>query len=365
MEFKIKRTDFLEALARTQTVVEKKNTMPVLSNILLDAQKSGLQIMATDLEVAVLLQVAAQISTEGKITVPCRSLHDIVREITDEEVRITLKEGDRIEVRAGTSLFKIPGLSAQEFPSFPKVEGKSVELPCAPFVRMIDKTAFSMSVDETRHNLAGLCFEKNDDDQIRMVATDGHRLSLVDQPADAKSLGKVKVIIPRKGVAELKKMVSQEGSFELAVGTKNLCARKGNETLYVRLIDGDFPDYNRVIPKSNDKQVLLPKEKFVGALRRVSLLANERSRGVVMSFSEGKLEVSINNPDLGEAREEMEADYKGDKITVGFNAKYFLDVLQAISDDVVQIMLQNDLSPCIISAKKDAGFLCVIMPMRI
>lgn len=365
MEFKITRENFLEGLSKTQGVVEKKNTMPVLSNVLLQADKNGLKISATDLEVAITSQVPAQVATPGKITVHGRSLMDIVREMNQMEISVSVKENDRIHVSAGSSSFNIPGLSANEFPATPKVEAKSVEFPCEIFSNMIEKTSFSMSTNETRLNLAGILLEGNENGMLKMVATDGHRLSLVEKDVANKELGAVRVIIPRKGINELKKMVSKEGTFELGVGDKNLFARKGNETLYVRLIDGEFPDYRRVVPEKNDKFASIPKDKFVGALRRVSLLSDERSQGVVLAFSSGHLKVSVSNNDLGEAKEEFEIDYKGEKIDMGFNARYFLDVLGVVQGEQIILAIQNDLAPCLIKSEADSGFLSVIMPMRI
>ena len=374
MEFKIAKKDFLEGLAQTQGVVEKKNTMPVLSNVLLEgtvsqAEKQGLKISATDLEVAVVCQCPAQVLQGGKITVPARSLHDIVREVDQTEMTIKVDAQDRLELISGSSRFKIPGLNAKEFPSLPKVEAKSVEVPCEFFRNMVEKTSFSMSTDETRYNLNGVLLHKEGvskekEGEIRMVATDGHRLALVDQKVPA-GFETIKVIIPRKGVSELRKMVSGEGSFELGLGPKNLFARKGSVSLYIRLVDGEYPDYSRVIPKDNDKIASIPRTPFIGALRRVSLLSNERSRGVVLSLSSGHLEVSTNNPDLGEAREEIMIDYKGPNMNIGFNARYFLDVLDVIRDEKIVLAFKDELSPCLIRSEYDRGFQSVIMPMRI
>lgn len=365
MELKIARDVFLEGLSKTQGVVERKNTMPVLSNVLLDADKTGLKISATDLEVAVVVQVQAQVSTPGRITVPSKHLTDIVRELSASEIKILLKENDRLEIKAGSSVFNIPGLSAKEFPTLPKVENKSTEVDCARFKLMIEKTAPAMSLDDTRQNLAGIYMKSLEGGRFCMVATDGHRLCKTEQSLNIDSDKSFAVIVPRKGVAELRKIVSQEGSFELAIGEKNLFARKGNETLFVRLIEGEFPDYERVIPQKNDKMVMVPREPFMGALRRVSLLSSERSRAVVISFTPGHLDVFIDNPDLGEAREELDVEYKGEKMNVGFNAKYFLDILTVMNDEKLILALQSDLAPCMIKSEKDFGFLAVIMPMRI
>lgn len=369
MEFKIAKKDFLDGLGQTQGVVERKNTMPVLSNVLLEAEKQGLKISATDLEVAVVCQCQAQVLQGGKITVPARSLHDIVREVDQTDITVKVDGQEHLELVSGSSRFKIPGLNAKEFPAVPKVEAKSFEIPCELFQNMVEKTFFSMSTDETRYNLNGVLLEcdsvsKEKEGMVRMVATDGHRLALIDQKIPAE-LGVLKVIIPRKGVSELRKMVSGEGSFELGLGQKGLFARKGTVSLYIRLIDGEYPDYSRVIPKDNDKIISIPRGPFVGALRRVSLLSNERSHGVVLSLSSGHLEVSTNNPDLGEAREELIIDYKGPTMNIGFNARYFLEVSDVISDEKIVLAFKDELSPCLIRSEYDRGFQCVIMPMRI
>lgn len=365
MQFKILRENFLEGLSKVQGVVERKNTMPVLSNVLIETDKDGIKITGTDMEVAIICFVPAQVTTPGKITVAARGLYDIVREISNTDIVVTLGQGDRLEIKAGKSRFNIPGLSASEYPSLPEVKSKSYEVPCALILDMIQRASFSMSTDETRQNLAGLLFMQDKPGTVRMVATDGHRLALVEREFNDADFGSLKVIIPRKGVGELRKLVSKEGSFELALTDKHLLARKGNETLFVRLIDGDFPDYRRVIPESNTKQVIVSRDEFIGALRRVSLLSNERARGVVMNFTSGHLEISISNPELGEAREEFEADYKGEKLSVGFNARYFLDVLDVIRKDTVRILLNTELTPCVVKEGTEEGFLSVIMPMRI
>lgn len=365
MEFKISRENFLNSLSKVQAVVEKKNTMPVLSNILIKADKSGLSLSGTDLEVGLISNTAAQVIKGGEITVPSKRLFEIIREINQSEVQVKLAENDRLDILAGSSHFKIPGLKADEFPKLPEIQSDTYELSCELFSKLFDKTSFAMSTDETRQNLAGLFLEKEGEDLIRMVATDGHRLSLMEQELEGGVLGGVSVIIPKKGISELKKIVSQEGSFELAIDKKNLLARKGNESLFVRLIEGEFPDYKRVIPQETGTIASISKESLVGALRRVSLLSNERSRGVILNFSSGHLEVTINNPDLGEAQEEMKIDYKGEKISIGFNAKYLLDVLAAMEDETIFISLQNDLAPCMLKSEKDSGFTAVVMPMRI
>lgn len=363
MEFKIKRKDFLEGLSYIQGVVEKKNTMPILSNILLEAMGSALKISATDLEVASSCEATAQVLKEGKITVLAKSIQDIVRETDQEELKISLGENDRIELVAGTARFKIPGLNASEFPTFPAIDVPFVTVQNEELRQMLDRSSFAMANDETRYNLNGVLFQKSG--QARMVATDGHRLAMVERGTVLQDIADFSVIIPKKGVAELKKIVSGEGVCEVAIGKKGLMARKGNISLYVRYLDGEFPQFEAVIPKDNNIVISVPKAALVGALRRVSLLSNERSKGVVLAFTSGNLEISAVNPDLGEAHEELAIDYRGQKLNVGFNARYLLDVLDVVKDEKVLLGFKAETAPCLIKSEFDVGFQSVIMPMRI
>lgn len=364
MEFKIVRTNFLDALTKAQGIVERKTTTPILSNVLLDADRNGVKLTATDHQVTLIVQINAQVIQPGKITVLARSLFDIVREINQMELTLSLKENDRIEIIAGQSQFTIPGIAAKDFPQLPDVEEKSNVVSVEVFQEMMEKTAYAIATDDTRHNLGGIFFDNSKESAARMVATDGHRLAMIEKNLNIEATTK-SVIIPRKGVYEIKKLIGKDGEMELAIGQKTLCVRKGNETLIVRLIEGDYPDYHRIIPTDSDKFASVSKEALVGALKRVSLLSNERSRGVLIKFSPGRLEISTNNPDLGEAREEIEADYKSESMAIGFNAKYFLEALSVVRDETIILAFRADLSPCIIKTEKDSGYLGVVMPMRL
>lgn len=373
MEFKIKRNDFLNALSWTQSVVEKKTTMPILSNALLEIGNNKLKIIATDLEVGVMAHVPAQTLSEGKICVSAKNLHDIIREIPTEEIHVKKKDNNKIEVSAGKSHFKIVGLPPEDFPNLPSVEEKnSYPLETKGLKGMLDKTIFAISNDESRYNLHGVYLEQIGDKTLRMVATDGHRLSFVDRDVSQVIKLPKKVIIPKKAVYELRRLVgedegesSEKESVKFNVDGRNCVAQRGNVTLVARLIDGEFPDYKPVIPKGPSKPMVVNKEALVGALKRVSLLVNDRSRGVRFLVSPGNLELSTSNPDLGEAKEELNVDYSGEKLNVGFNAKYFLDVLNVIEDEKVVVELNGEVGPCVIRSEYDRGFLSVIMPMRI
>jgi len=365
MKFNIIKSEFLEALNTTQGIVEKKNVMPILANILIEAEAGNplIKISATDLEVAVHVMAQASVESAGKITVNAKSLYDIVRESNGEELEFKTTENDRVQITCLHSEFKIHGLSAKEFPSLPSIEGKFSRVLSEEFQSIISKVAFAMSTDETRYHLNGVLLEKTDK-EITLVATDGHRLAYNKHVFDFSQIKQDKVIIPRKGVNEIQKLIANEKAFDICVSDRHVFVKTEKQTLFIRLIDGNFPDYNRVIPKDNPIEIEVPKEEFVGALKRVSLLANDRSKGISLYFCNGCLSVSSSNPEIGEAKEEIDINYKGVVLNIGFNAKYFLDVLGVVPDENIIIAFKDELSPCLIKCKSDPGFQSVIMPMR-
>jgi DNA polymerase III subunit beta len=365
MKFKILKSEFLEALNNTQGVVEKKNVMPILANILIEAEAKSpiIKISATDLEVAVHVFAQAQVEQAGQITVSAKSLFDIVRESASEEIIVSKGENERIDIQCNQSQYKILGMSAKEFPSLPQVDGEVTRVASEDFSYLLGKVTFAMSTDETRYHLNGVLLEKAGKESV-LVATDGHRLSYCKSALDLSKVKQEKIIIPRKGVNELKKIISNEKSFDLCVSERHLFVKTEKQCLYIRLIDGNFPDYGRVIPDNVGTSVDIPRDALVGALKRVSLLASDRSKGVSLYFCNNVLTVNSSNPELGEAKEEVELDYKGAVLNIGFNAKYFLDVLGVIDDDNVTLSFKDELSPCLITAKSVPGFKSVIMPMR-
>ncbi|HKY63897.1 MAG TPA: DNA polymerase III subunit beta [bacterium] len=367
MEIKISREELKQGLYWTQNVVEKKTTKPILSNALIEASGERLKLSATDLEVGISVEVPAQVKSGGQVAVPAKSLYDIVREITAEQISIKRRDDHWLEISAGSSKFKVVGLSPQEFPSMPEMGKKNVLTLDAPALRaMIEKTLFSVSTDETKYNLNGVFLESAGDKKLRMVATDGHRLSWAERPMTQSFQLAKGVLLPRKGVLELQKLIQEEdGILPLAIEGRNVMLQRGPITLFIRLIEGDFPDYRQVIPAKNDQSAILPKAQLVGALRRVSLLSQEHNRGVKLTFNSGQLELLCSNPDLGEAREEVECQYKGKHFEVGFNYRYFLDVLSVLEDETVKLELKDEVSPCLIRSEVDKGFLSLIMPMRL
>lgn len=363
-----KREDFLGALYWTQSTVERRNTMPILANVLIDAAGEDIRLTATDLEVGVRACLKGEITEEGQVTVNAKKLYEIVRELSEPTLQLTGLENDWVEVKSGKTVFKIVGLDAREFPAFAESSEHTLcECSAGVIKDMIDKTIFSISSDETRSNLNGAYCQEMGDGKMRMVTTDGHRLSLVER--EIGNLGLIKgVIIPRKGLVELRRLVDDTEDGSVAIGFANNMAfvTKGNVELFVRLIEGEFPDYSKVIPEDSTSQAKVDQGGLLKALRRVSLLSSDRYRGIKLELKEDQLAISANNPDLGEAIEEVEVEYQGQSLTIGYNARYLLDVLGVLGqEDSVDLQFKDEQSPTVMRKEGDDSFLYVVMPMRL
>lgn len=368
MEFKAKRGDLLATLYWTQSIVERRNTMPILANVLIEAQKGEVRVTATDLEVGVRGAIDSTVGKEGSVTINAKKLYEIVREVPDEQVQVKRLENDWVEIRSGKSMFKIVGMDAREFPQFPKFSAKTLpSVPAAIMRGMIERTIFAVSTDETRYSLNGVFIEQGEGNKVRMVSTDGHRLAFEEREIGGLGISKG-VILPRKGLAELKKLLEDgdEGIVSLGFQENMALVSKDKVELFMRLIDGDFPDYTKVIPHGNPNIAKVEHNELLQALRRVSILSNERYKGIKMEFAQDRVALSASNPDLGEAVEEIEAEYSGKTIPIGFNARYLLDVLAVLgSDGDIDIELKDELSPSVIKKNENAGYLYVLMPMRL
>jgi DNA polymerase-3 subunit beta len=372
MEFKIDKETFLRAMQKVQGIVEKRNTMPILSNVLIEATADAIFLTATDLEVGMKTSYPTNVLTEGKITVSAKKIYEIVKELSDEEITFSTRENDWVEIRCGKAHFNIVGLSSEEFPYFPKISKDSfLKLSCSLLKEMIDKTSYAICHDETKYNLNGIFIkaqEENDRQILRMVATDGHRLSLAEKEFSGIIDGELQkgVIFPKKGIFELKKMTEEEDDdILMCFLDNNAVVKKGNTLIVMRLVDGDFPDYTRVMPVNNDKVLKIKRESLFHSLRRMSILSSEKFKGIKFDIKPGSMEISANNPELGEAREEIDLDYAGEPLTVRFNARYLLDVLTVLEDEFVEMDLRDELSPAIMRPAASMDFRSVIMPMRL
>lgn len=372
MEFKIGRETFLKGLQRIQGIVEKRNTMPILSNVLLDATNDRLEITATDLEVGMKSFYPAEVVKKGKITVAAKKLFEIIRELPEEEIRFSTKENDWVEIRCGKANFNIIGLSSEEFPYFPNFnENNFIRVESRILRDMVEKTSFAICHDETKYNLNGIFVKAVDEEgelKLKMVATDGHRLALAERQLQGSTSNELSkgVIFPKKGIFEIRKMAEEESSELLLGFIDNSAVIKKEDTVVVmRLVDGEFPDYTRVIPASNDRTVFIDRSQFLHSLKRMAILSSDKSKGVKLELEPGLLHISSSNPELGEAMEDMEVEYGAAPLTIGFNARYLLDVLTVLDEERIRLLLKDELSPAIIMGEASKEFLSVVMPMRL
>ncbi|PWU19594.1 MAG: DNA polymerase III subunit beta [Bdellovibrio sp.] len=369
MTLEMLKKDLLNLIGKTINIVEKRNTMPVLMNILLEADQGVLKIFATDLEVSLMDQAPCQVSRPGKVAVSAKSLFEIAKELAEEPIQLNRKENNWLEIRQGKYHSKIVGISAEEYPVFPTFSGTGfIRIPEEVLRDMIDKTLYSVSSDDTRYHLNGVFFEQLGNAGYTMVATDGHRLSLVQKDLDSSRIMNEGqgVIIPRKGLHEIRKLLDAvKGPFEIAVEGAQLILRNENTVLMVRLIEGKYPNYSQFIPQQLKKRIRINREAFLTSLKRVSLLANQKSKAITLTLSNGKMEIASNNPELGDAKEEIDTDYEGQDLKIGFNAKYIQDILTSINETEVDFEINDQLSPGILRPHNDGSYTCVVMPMRI
>jgi DNA polymerase III subunit beta len=364
MKLTATREDLLAPLQSVIGVVERRQTMPVLANVLLSARDNRLAITGTDLEVELVAATKVGLEQPGDITVPGRKLLDIFRALPDG-VSVTLStEGERILVRAGRSRFTLSTLPAAEFPVIEEINAaQTLTVAQAEFRRLIDKTHFSMAQQDVRYYLNGLLLETQES-TLRAVATDGHRLALSEMTLSSQAKAG-QVIVPRKGVLELQRILGTEGNVELAIGTNHVRAQIGDIRFTSKLIDGRFPEYGRVIPSSPAKRVLADRELLRQALQRTAILSNEKYRGIRLGVKTDLLTLQAHNPEQEEAEDQVEVVYAGDEVEIGFNVNYLLDALSAIEGDKVEIGLTDANSSCLIHAPGLTQTRYVVMPMRL
>ncbi len=369
MEFTIAKSELSGGLTATQGIVEKRNTMPILSNVLLEAEGENLCLIATDLEIGVRLEVPAKIKDKGRLTVPARKLYDLVRELPDQDIKIKSLDNNRIEISVGKFRSQIAGLAAEEFPNLPSYEdGKFFSIESAVLREMLDRTVYAVSTDETRYNLNGIYMEKAEGGKkLRFVATDGHRLALVDRAIEGlgKAWGDRSLIVPRKAIAELRKLLDHHDKIDLSFQKNHGIAKAGNTLILMQLIDGEFPKYDQVIPQHTDKEVILGRAPLLQAIRRVALVSDDRSHMVRLSLAKGSLTLEADSQGVGEASEEMPAQYGGAELTIGFNGRYLTDALSSLKSSDVKMSFIDEVNPAILTGVGEEGSLSVIMPMRI
>jgi len=365
MEFRIAKSEFIRGLRLAQGIADRKSTMPMLANVLLRSQGKGqLLVAATDLNVSLTAELKANVTTEGGITLGAKNLYDLIANAPGEE--ITLKKADNhwAEIKSGKVTYKIVGMPDRDFPKVPDHrEATYSTVESAVLKEMIDRTLFSVCNDETRFHLNGVYFE-SDGSKARMVSTDGHRLSKVERTIANGPKLSAGVIIPKKGLLEIKKVVETGAECKLAIKTPHLFLHMGDIAIAVKLIDAQFPPYEQVIPKDHKKIITLDRSRFIDALKRAQLMSSE-TRGVKVAATKEGLTITSDNPDLGEVREELDADYGGEPIAIGFNPKYVVELLGQMGTDQVSIFLGGELDPGLFRPFGSEDYLGVVMPMRI
>lgn len=373
MQLIIERGALLKALGHVQNVVERRNTIPILSNVLLSADGSQVSFSATDLDMEIVDSAEAIVAVPGQITAPAHTLYEIVRKLPDgADVELRYQAGDdpRLTVQAGRSRFALPVLPAGDFPVMSgDHDGATYALLKEDLKRLIDKTRFAVSTEETRYYLNGLFLHTLTEDgsgYLRAVATDGHRLALAEMPAPDGSMGSAGVIIPRKTIDQARRLLDDgTGYVELTVSPAKIRFNFGTAALTSKIIDGSFPDYGRVIPKNNDKLMRIDTGILSRAVDRVSTISAEKSRSVKMAIEPGRLTLTVRNIEAGQAVEEAEIDYDSDALEIGFNARYILDVMGQIAGEQVELRLNDAASPTLVLDTADQGVQYVLMPLRV
>ena len=364
MKFSAERESLLAALQSVIGVVERRQTMPILANLLLSAESGKLSITATDLEVELVASTEIKSAADSRVTVPGRKLLDICRSLPEGVTLTFSQDGDKLTVKAGKSRFVLATLPASDFPVIDELaQQQSLKLPQADFKRLLDKTHFSMAQQDVRYYLNGMLLE-TDGKMLRTVATDGHRLALCEMDLPSKATGQ-QVIIPRKGVLELQRLLGTEGDVQITIGSNHVRAQIGDVRFTSKLIDGRFPEYSRVIPAASPKAIVADREMLRSALQRTSILANEKYRGIRLALKKNSMTLQAHNPEQEEAEEQVEVSYKGDELEVGFNVSYLLDALAAVDGNEVEIGVTDGNSSCLVRAPGVSSARYVVMPMRL
>ncbi|MDF0675694.1 MAG: DNA polymerase III subunit beta [Nitrospira sp.] len=375
MKVRMGRDELLTGLQRVQGVVEKRNTMPILSNILFEAKQDGVEIVATDLEIGVRGLYKATVVETGGVTISARKLFEIIKEVPPGEVELTSADNNWTTIQAGKSQFKVVGLPNTEYPALPTIEREGLTpLSGEGLLELIRKTLFAAGDNDARYILNGLLVTLLATDRktsLRLVGTDGHRLAVSEQEigkAGTKGVPQeIKAIIPKKAAHEIRHLLEEGGDSEPLIGfTKNLMIfRKSGLLLTSRLMEGNYPNYQQVIPKENGKKISVNRAELESALRRVSVLSKDKASAVKVSFASGTMTLFTSSPDYGEASEDVPVRYEGDSLSTGFNARYLLDVFSVMDGESISMQMETPLSPCLIQEPENPGFKCVVMPIKI
>jgi len=371
MELVVRKNDLLRELQLFQGIVERKNTIPILANVLMEAKGDEVRFLATDLEVGLRSKCNASVAKSGSLTLPAKKFYEIIKALPETDIRIAEDKGG-VKVAADRFDSRMQTLPREDFPTLPEsgAGAPSATLPRSALKEMVAKTHFAITGEDTRYFLNGALFVLRPD-SMSLVATDGHRLALVTVPRDGKAnkdTDEIRAILPKKTLGELSRLLMEgEGDIAYERGENHLFFHVGDRLLISRMIDGQFPAYERVIPKGNDKRIEFERDRLTNAVKRVALLSNERSRAVKIQIDKGKVDITSSSPDLGEAKETLTVDYAGAPMQICFNAQYVLDFLSAVSTDLVSLELKDEVSQALMKpvGAEDYDYIYVIMPMRV
>ncbi|MBN1842403.1 MAG: DNA polymerase III subunit beta [Deltaproteobacteria bacterium] len=371
MEFKIKKEIIYQGLSKIQGITGKKTNIPITSNVFVTADDGHLSIIATDLEIAFHGKYKAEILSSGSGVIPSRKLYEIIKDFPSNLLVFKELENKWIQIADKDVEYNIVGMDPNDFPGLPDVEGAELfEMDVHVLRDMIEKTIYAVLSDEARPHLAGVFFEtidKGDERRLRMVSTDGHRLSKIDQSMEKEQYVALEkgVIIPKSGIIEVLRLLEGGGKVHIGFKDRNFIVRKDSEGLIIRLIEGEFPDYDLVIPKKNEGELRVKKEVFVMMLKRMSILSSDKYRSVSCKINNKEMEAKTTNPDIGESREVIPVSYNGDEIEIAFNPRYFIDAIATMKSEELIIRLSDEATPCLLEGDNDPNFLSVIMPMRV
>jgi DNA polymerase-3 subunit beta len=375
LSINVSKEDFLPALNSLQSITGKKGTMAILANVLIHTQDNFIELIATDLEVGIKKNVAAEILSPGSLTLPAKILYEIVRESGSENIKIEEKDKNWARIKAGSSMYNLAGTASEDYPKFPEYnEEDLVSLPCEIIKELIDKTIFSAAQErESNYTLTGILIEKETKEEgksiLRMVSSDGHRLSIMEKELDKESdniIIEKNTLIPRKGVSEIKKVCEGQKIFSMGADKKQLIVKTKNSLMIVRLMNGEFPDYTSIVNVIEKNNVIeIDRSNFLESLKRTNLFTEDTFNAIQLSVDDNKLILSSQNMDFGNAKDEMAINYSGEPLDLGFNCRYFIDTLQVMRSGTIKAYVNSDQSPCLIEGENDQGFVSIIMPMKI
>jgi len=363
MLFEIERDSFLEGLSKTVPITEKRSPLPILSHLLVEAKASELVLTATDLEVGLRIAYDCTVTEEGMITIPSKKIYEIMRELGPGKVRIRLTDANRIEISSGKSDFQLVGMDASDYPAWSSVEEvETVPIPAEKLLHMIDKTMFASSSDDSRFNLNGVLFER-EENRTKLVATDGHRLALTSEelslPLEQKAL------VPKKGLQELKRILEGlKGEIQIGFEQKNLVLKSQRFMMTIRLIDGEYPDYRKVIPGTSERVVKISRLNLLQGLRKAAILTSDRNKGINVEVSPNQIEINATHPDLGTAKDILDAEYQGDGFLLIVNVSYFIEALGVIDTDTVLMEYHKEGAPLVLRPYPAKEYFNLVMPMR-